>query len=452
MAELENKAERTTPMVENRASKPLGILPKNTQAIVIAVISVIMVGAIAFSGSSAPKAATKSPVPSGPTIVDPNQARIAEYRQRLDEQARKLAAEQAQFQQARQQFAATTGVPPGAAAPSQTGPYSAEYAGSDQNRGQEDSIENDRKKRAYLSLFASNVALSYRKENAPTAQPQNPTANSGTVVSPLPAQIVTPQGYFFPTLTTSPSRGSTLSANQSASASNGTDNGQSNPERRNTGEPEESTKRTDAPDKFADINKSEGKPYRVFEGTVIETVLTNRLNGSFAGPVNCLVTTNLYSHDGQQLLIPQGSRVLGEVKRVTTFGQERLAVVFHRLIMPDGFSVSLDQFKGLNQIGETGLRDQINHHYVQIFGVSLAIGAIAGLAQADTRGGIIQSSTDAYRQGVADSLSQSSLRILDRYLNVLPTLTIREGHRVKLFLSDDLMLPAYKNHRMPGDL
>jgi type IV secretion system protein VirB10 len=451
MAELENKAEHTAPVVENRAPKPPGILPKNTQAIVIAVISVIMVGAIAFSGSSAPKASTKSPLPSGPSVVDPNQARIAEYRQRLDEQARKLSAEQAQFQQARQQFAATTGMPPGTVAPAQGGPYSSGYPGPDQTRNEEDSIENDRKKRVYLSLFASNVALSYRKENAPTAQPQNPSTNSATVASPLPAPIVTPQGYFFPTLTNPTSGGRTPAANQSASTSNGTENGHSNPDHHDTDELE-STQRTDAPDKFADINKSEGKPYRVFEGTVVETVLTNRLNGSFAGPINCMVTTNLYSHDGQQLLIPQGSRVLGEVKRVANFGQDRLAVVFHRLIMPDGYSVSLDQFKGLNQVGETGLRDQINHHYVQIFGVSLAIGAIAGLAQADTRGGIIQSSTDAYRQGVADSLSQSSLRILDRYLNVLPTLTIREGHRVKLYLSDDLLVPAYKNHRIPGDL
>jgi type IV secretion system protein VirB10 len=165
-----------------------------------------------------------------------------------------------------------------------------------------------------------------------------------------------------------------------------------------------------------------------------------------------MATSNVYSHDGQQLLIPQGSRILGEAKRVTAFGQERLAVLFHRVIMPDGYSVSLDQFKGLNQVGETGLRDQINHHYAQIFGTSLAIGAIAGLAEADTRASAFQSSTDAYRQGVATSLSQSSLRILDRYLNILPTVTIREGHRVKVYLSDDLLLPAYQNHRMPGDL
>jgi type IV secretion system protein VirB10 len=186
--------------------------------------------------------------------------------------------------------------------------------------------------------------------------------------------------------------------------------------------------------------------YRVFEGTVLEAVLTNRLDGSFSGPVNALVTTNVYAADHQTLLIPQGTRVLGEVKKVESLGQQRLAVLFHRLILPDGFSVSLDQLHGLNQIGETGLTDLVNHHYLQIFGASLAIGAIAGLAQANTRYGVDESAADAYRQGVAGSLSQSSMHILDRYLNVLPTFTIREGHRIKVYLAQDLKLPAYDQH------
>ena len=96
--------------------------------------------------------------------------------------------------------------------------------------------------------------------------------------------------------------------------------------------------------------------------------------------------------------------------------------------------------------------DQVNHHYLQVFGVSLAIGAIAGLSQANTQYGIDSSAADAYRQGIASSLSQSSLRILDRYLNVLPTFTIREGHRVKIYLTGDLALPAYEKHQMPSDL
>ena len=164
-----------------------------------------------------------------------------------------------------------------------------------------------------------------------------------------------------------------------------------------------------------------------------------------------MLTTDVHSHDRQHLLIPQGSRILGEVRPVANFGQQRLAVAFHRIIMPDGYSVSLDQFQGLNQIGETGLRDQVNHHYVELFGVSIAIGAIAGLSQANTQYGFTESATDAYRQGFAASMSQSALRILDRFLNVLPTFTIREGHRIKVYLAADLLLPAYDRHKVPND-
>jgi type IV secretion system protein VirB10 len=180
--------------------------------------------------------------------------------------------------------------------------------------------------------------------------------------------------------------------------------------------------------------------------------LTNRLNATFSGPVNCMVTSNVYSHDRQHVLIPQGSRGLGEARRVDHVGQERVAVFFHRIIMPDGYSVRLDQFQGLNQVGETGLKDKVNNHYMKIFGASLALGAIAGFSLYNTNQGFTQSGTDAYRAGVAQSLGQSSTRILDRFLNILPTVTIREGHRVKIYLANDLLLPAYDQHQMPSDL
>src|SRR6185312_4769963 len=120
---------------------------------------------------------------------------------------------------------------------------------------------------------------------------------------------------------------------------------------------------------------------RLVEGTVIETVLLNRLNGTFAGPVDCLVTTPVYSHDRQRVVIPAGARVLGEAAPVQTWGDTRLAVSFHRLVMPDGRTHSLDRFKGLGQIGDTGLKDRVDRHYLQVFGASLAIGAVSGLSQ-----------------------------------------------------------------------
>jgi type IV secretion system protein VirB10 len=120
--------------------------------------------------------------------------------------------------------------------------------------------------------------------------------------------------------------------------------------------------------------------------------------------------------------------------------------------MPDGYSLSLDQFKGLNQTGDAGLRDQVNNHYLRIFGVSLAIGALGAVAQGGTSGPLTASGTDVMRQGFAQSTAQSSAQILDKFLNIMPTVTIREGHRVKVYLSGDLALPDYNNHKLPSDL
>src|SRR5690606_108263 len=124
-----------------------------------------------------------------------------------------------------------------------------------------------------------------------------------------------------------------------------------------------------------------GTTHRLTEGTLIDAVLTNRLDGSGAAPVNCLVTNPVYSHSGQHVLIPAGARVLGETRPVQALGETRLAVAFHRLVMPDGRTHRLDQFVSMNQIGDSGLRDQVNHHYWSTFGAAGAVGLISGLAQ-----------------------------------------------------------------------
>jgi type IV secretion system protein VirB10 len=172
------------------------------------------------------------------------------------------------------------------------------------------------------------------------------------------------------------------------------------------------------------------RTYRLLEGTFIESVLTNRLDGTFAGPVNCLVTTSVYSTDRQHLLIPAGTRALGDTSAVTSVGQARLAVAFHRLLLANGRRIDLDSFRGLSQVGETGLRDRVNAHDAQLFGASAAIGVIAGLSQA--RNSVILNTSG----------SETS-RLLDRFLNVLPTVTIREGHRISIYLAKDLEVPEY---------
>lgn len=198
-------------------------------------------------------------------------------------------------------------------------------------------------------------------------------------------------------------------------------------------------------------NLANTKTYVLFEGTIIDALLINRLDGSFAGPVSCLVSDNIYSHDRQHLLIPAGSKVFGEAAKVSAFGQTRLAVTFRRLIMPDGYSVNLDQLKGLDQEGATAVKDKVNNHYAQIFGASLAVGILGGAAQLGTGNVLNQSAADRMQESFGVSMANSGEDILNRFLNILPTVTIREGSRVKIYLAGDVLLPDYSEHHMPAD-
>ncbi|HXO35146.1 MAG TPA: TrbI/VirB10 family protein [Candidatus Acidoferrales bacterium] len=222
--------------------------------------------------------------------------------------------------------------------------------------------------------------------------------------------------------------------------------------------PEAERKQEDTPGGYkrpleANIDSATGQPYLIHEGSVLDAVLMNRLDGDAVGPVKVLVSNPLYSHDHQHIIIPEGTVVLGEAKKIgaTGFGQQRrMAVVFHRLIMPDGYSVDLDQFPGLDQIGEQGLKDKVNNHYLQIFGASIALGVVAGASEITQGGGTITTSgSQAFTNGAAGSVSQSAASILDRFIQIPPTITIREGHRVKVYFTQDLLLPAYSNHTIP---
>jgi len=420
-----------TPELRDKRVAPPGVLPKNTQALVLTSLALVMVVVIAFSGRNAPKEKLPAAMATGQT-PESTATQIREYEQRLKVEAEKL-------QTAKEQLTKTQtalGLVPPTESALQPPPSYPAYAGvrfsalsrsPDQNQVLLDAMDREAK-----SLSESNIALSFRTSPTPLPStiPSQPTPADLVAKALAPYMSTTPVA---PTAMPPGVPGSPASTKENTAA-------------------DTAAAKARALKRDAEINRFEGKEHRLYEGTVLETVLANRLDGSFSGPVNCMITTNVYSHDGLHVLIPQGSRVLGEARKVETFGEQRLAVFFHRIVMPDGYSLSLDKFQGLNQIGETGLKDQVNHHYLQVFGVSLAIGAIAGFSQANTNYGIGESSLDAYRQGVSSSLAQSSAHILDRYLNVLPTITIREGHRVKVYLSDDLLLPAYENHRMPSDL
>ena len=177
---------------------------------------------------------------------------------------------------------------------------------------------------------------------------------------------------------------------------------------------------------------------RIYEGAFLEAVLVNQLNGDFPGPVLAAVAVPFYSADRQRMVIPRGARVIGSASAVAGQDQERLAVGFHRLIFPDGRWVSLE-FAGLNQIGEGALKDQVNRHYVAMFASVGAVGIISGLTVrgSDPYAGGRQ----GFQAGAGQGLAQGATSILDRFLNRLPTITIRAGHRLRIWLTSDVLVP-----------
>ncbi len=404
--ETETQPVSPTAQVRDKRILPEGVVPKQAQGYVVAGLAVLILLAVMFSknhAKPAPKETASSPVGMS---TDANQRKIQELEQDLSADQRQ-SQQQAQAQRAGTAASpataatATNAAQTGGAAPATQLPPAAEPP--------RDPVADAEKALAFKARFASNLVFAGDGVSRPaTLHMDSANADSGSFAAratALPQQAPAPQ----------------------AAAANGQNR---------------------APE--VNVNSAHGQPFVLFEGTTIDTALVNRLDGEFAGPVKVMVTNPVYSQDRQYVLIPEGTFILGDAQKVSGFGQKRLAVAFHRLLMPDGYSVDLDQFHGLDQVGETGLKDRVNNHYLEIFGASIALGIISGAAEATTNGGYSESGSDMYRQGMASSLAASGANVLDRFINIPPTITIREGHRIKVYITQDMLLPAYENHDMPG--
>jgi len=447
--------------IKDKAPKPAGLVPKNLQAFLLVGLALLMVLVMALTGHKRPAPPTNPQTSPAQNILPVNADKVTDFQKTIEQAQRESApqAEEALLQRQRQlaaqgmgsakPFPSTPyGTPVTSAYPNGAYPPGAYATGSPQPaEGSTDPIKDEQKKRAYMSLFSDNVALTYRKElrtpdanRTPSVLPtQDQLADQASAELARGQEILAEAqkaGFL-------PSQGSGATPNAAT-----TQNAEDSAAKRN--DPQASDPK--APDPTVAYQSSDGKKYVLFEGTILEAVLINRLDGSFSGPVDCLLSTNVYSHDRQHVLIPAGSKILGEAKKVDTFGQVRLAVTFHRLIMPDGFSVNLDQFKGLDQAGATALKDKVNNHYVKIFGASLALGVLGGVAQIGTGSALTSTGTQRIQQGFGVGMASAGEDVLDRFLNILPTVTIREGTRVKVYLSNDLLLPEYSAHNMPSNL
>jgi type IV secretion system protein VirB10 len=178
-------------------------------------------------------------------------------------------------------------------------------------------------------------------------------------------------------------------------------------------------------------------------GAVIPAALITGIRSDVPGQITAQVTQNVYdSPTGRILLVPQGTRIIGQYDSGVGFGQRRVLLVWNRLIMPDGRSIVLERQPGANTEGYAGLEDGVDFHWGEMFKAAalstlLSVGAEAGTSQNES------SLVQALRSGASNSISQTGQQIVSRQLGIAPTLTIRPGFPVRVMVTRDLVLEPY---------
>jgi len=184
-------------------------------------------------------------------------------------------------------------------------------------------------------------------------------------------------------------------------------------------------------------------PYVLQAGAVIPAALITGIRSDLPGQVSAQVTENVYdSPTGRALLIPQGTRVIGQYDSGVGFGQRRVLLVWTRLIFPDGRSIVLERQPGADAEGYAGLEDGVDYHWGELFKAA-ALSTILSVGAETGSSGQESDIVRALRNGASDSVSQVGQQIVQRQLEIAPTLTIRPGFPVRVIVTRDLVLEPY---------
>lgn len=183
-------------------------------------------------------------------------------------------------------------------------------------------------------------------------------------------------------------------------------------------------------------------PYVLQAGSVIPAALITGIRSDLPGQITAQVTQNVYdSPTGSLLLIPQGTRIIGEYDNGVSFGQRRVLLVWNRLIFPNGRSIVLERLPGADAAGYAGLEDGVDHHWgdlAKAAGLATLLAFTAELAT-DDDDRLLQ----ALQDGAVDTVNDAGQQIVQRQLAVAPTLTIRPGFPLRVIVSRDLVLEPY---------
>jgi type IV secretory pathway VirB10-like protein len=186
-------------------------------------------------------------------------------------------------------------------------------------------------------------------------------------------------------------------------------------------------------------SRTPDRNFLVLQGKFIDAVAETAINSDLPGQVRALVSYDVYAESGRRVMLPRGTRLIGEYNTAIAKGQERLFVVWTRAIRPDGIDIALLS-GGSDPLGRAGLSGEVDTHFWTIFGASALLSIIgAGAATAGVNPGQDQFNSAAiYRAEIAESFNRSAGRVLDRYLDIKPTIKIANGETLKVFVARDL--------------
>lgn len=194
-----------------------------------------------------------------------------------------------------------------------------------------------------------------------------------------------------------------------------------------------------------------GAVYELKTGSIIPAILLTGISSHLPGQIIAQVSQNVWdTATGYRLLIPQGTKILGKYENDVQAGQERIFVVWERLMFPDGSAMTLSAFPGADQSGYTGMSDEVNTHFWKIMGNTALMALITGgMAYAvDSFGGNSTGSSntpsvrDELGSELARQIGQTTMKMLEKNLSLAPTLTIRPGYRLNVVVVKDLVFKA----------
>ncbi|GLS33460.1 type IV secretion system protein VirB10 [Mesorhizobium albiziae] len=185
-------------------------------------------------------------------------------------------------------------------------------------------------------------------------------------------------------------------------------------------------------------------PYQVMAGSIIAASLITGINSDLPGFVIAQVTENVFDTvTGSTLLIPQGARLIGSYDSVVAFGQKRALLVWRRIILPDGSSIEIDNLPATDAAGYAGLEDKVDYHTWQLL-KGIALSTLLGVGTELSFGNDESDLVRAIRESAQENASRAGERIVEKNLNIQPTITVRPGWPLRVIVHKDLVLRPWK--------